>query len=158
MFNKGDFKKAEKFFKRSSKADKTNPKVWNYLGLTYLKLDKTKNSRKSFEKAIKIAPMKSEYYSNLAYVYLTDQKTNKTQDLCHKAIELDAKNKSAFYFRGISFLWEGQYEKAIADAESVISLDSDFINGYILKSDALLYSFRSGMDKGIQEIKPRKVR
>ena len=85
--------------------------------------------------------MKSEYYSNLAYVYLTDQKTNKTQDLCHKAIELDAKNKSAFYFRGISFLWEGQYEKAIADAESVISLDSDFINGYILKSDALLYSF-----------------
>ncbi len=151
LYRQGKFKKASKFLEKAIKKEKSDPEIWNYLGLAYVSQTKLKKARKSFEKAIYFAPYSSTFHVNLAYVYLVTRKLKNAEMLNTKAINLDPKNTDAYIFRGKSYLWSNKFEKAILDADKAISIKQNLSDAYILKADALLYSFGT---KWVQNAKP----
>ncbi len=134
-------KKGASALRRATKYDKKNALIWNRLGLVEIELDELKDAKKSFKKAVKFAPTSPTYKTNLAYLYLLGNKYGRVRKLSKQVLELDPKNINAHYFRGVSYLWEGKFEKAISDAEKSIDLDETYTNGYVLKSDSLLFKY-----------------
>jgi len=113
---------------------KSNPEIWNYLGLAYIETGELKKGRKALEKTVALDGSESKYHVNLAYVYLLLRQTDKGRSEAKKAIELDPKNVSAYSLRGFGNLWEGELDAAESDADQIIALSPDNPEGYILKS------------------------
>ncbi len=110
----------------------------NYLGLAYQNALDDKKARKMFEKAVKLQPGNAIYRANLAYVYLLARQLDKSQDQAEKALKLDPSNPSALYVMGTADLWEGKLNNALAMAEKMLTTNSAFGPGYVLKADVLL--------------------
>jgi len=112
-----------------------NFEIWNYLGLSYVKIDDFKKARKAFEKAVKLAPADSTAHSNLAYVNIKLGDNKKAYSSAKKVIELDPKNVTAYYLRGLLNLWSNKLGDAEKDADQALTLDSAYPQGYVLKSN-----------------------
>lgn len=151
LFKSGKNEEAIDALKKAAKKDSKDPEIWNYLGLSYLNIDDVKNGRKAFERSVKINETSTAYLTNLAYANLLSRKPNKTQDLCHKAIAIDPGNANAYFIRGTSYLWESQFEKALADTEKAIELRPKFSASYLLKADILLFEFGNGWAKAYRK-------
>jgi TonB family protein len=52
LYTKGDFEAATDAFKRATKADKTDPDAWHFLGLSYKQQGKLKDASRAFEKSV----------------------------------------------------------------------------------------------------------
>lgn len=115
-----------------------NAEVWNFLGLSYVKINDLKKARKALEKAANLGPANSVIRSNLAYVYLISRQTGKARSAAKKAIELDPKNVTAYYLRGSASLSENKLNDAERDADQIMIIDASYPQGYILKSNILL--------------------
>ncbi|HRH43961.1 MAG TPA: protein kinase [Pyrinomonadaceae bacterium] len=80
--------------------------------------------RKAAEKAIELDSELAEAYAILGFIYLgADFNSKQSLKLIEHAIELNPNYASGHMFYSISLIWEGQFEKAIAEAEKVIELD-----------------------------------
>lgn len=127
---------------------KANGEVWNYLGLAYAKGNDYKNARKALEKAVKLSPTNSIYHSNLAYVYLLTRQNGKARSTAKKAIEIDSKNVTAYYLRGVVNFRDQKLNDAEKDADQVIMIDPANPQGYILKSNISLAKLERVVSKG----------
>ena|SRR5215203_3971025 len=69
LFGQGKFAEAVSGFEAATKTEefKTDAEIWNYLGLSYLAIDKVKSSRKAFEKSVSLDPSSAIFRSNLSY-------------------------------------------------------------------------------------------
>lgn len=143
LYNQKQYNEAIKLFEQAvkQKETKTDARIWNYLGLSYIQVSEFKDARKALEKAIKYAPQNADYRANLAYIYLLEGKFEVSLSQSKAAVELDSQNTNAYYFRGLSYLWKGEFEKAESDAEKIITINPDFTNAYILKADSFLYTY-----------------
>lgn len=143
LYNQKQFKEAVKVFEKAAKQKeaKTDARIWNYLGLSYIQISELKDARKALEKAVKYDSQNAAYRANLVYVCLLEGKYDKALSESEDAIKLDPQNANAYYFRGVAHLWKGELEKAISDADKVIMLDSDFMNAYTLKANSFLYAY-----------------
>lgn len=127
---------------------KSDPEVFNYLGLAYAKNNDLKRARKTLEKTVKLSPQNADYLTNLAYVYLLAGKSNEAQRRSDEAIKLNPRKSDAYYVRGVASLREGKYEQALADGDKAIGIDADYALAYLLKSDALLSNFGARVGAG----------
>ena len=141
LYQQGKNKEAISVLEKASKQNKTDARVWNFLGLAYTKQENLKKAIKAFEKSVEFDVNNSTYHTNLAYALFLNNKLNNAQSESTKAIELDPQNALAFYIRGMANLWEGNYDDAIGNADKAIAVNSDYSLAYILKSDALLSTF-----------------
>lgn len=127
---------------------KSNAEIWNYLGLAYTRGNDYKNARKALERAVKLSPTNSIYHSNLAYVYLLTRQNSKVRSAAKKAIEIDSKNVTAYYLRGVANFRDQKLSDAEKDADQVIMIDSANPQGYILKSNISLAKLARVVSKG----------
>jgi Flp pilus assembly protein TadD len=81
LFNQGDFTRAAAVLEEASSepGGKTDARLWNYLGLAYLKKVEIKNARTALEKAVKLEPGNLSSRSYLGYVYLLDKQEKKAR-------------------------------------------------------------------------------
>ena len=140
-YKKAEYESAIQYLAAVTKTNPTDSEAWNILGMSYLNLSKFKESHKAFEKAIKQNPQEVKFQINMAYCSLLSNKLGNAEKEIKQAILLDSKNATAFYIRGLVFLWNGKFDDAIADANQSLSLDKSVGVVYLLKSNAYLYKF-----------------
>ena len=106
-------------------AIKFNPSAENYFyrGESYFARDNIKAAQKDFETAIRIAPEYSAPYGELAYIYATSGKRKDLQkaiDFANTAVSFNDRNWRAYYSRGLALYTMGEYESALADAQTAL--------------------------------------
>lgn len=144
LYRAGNTASAIVILERLGKGDlKDDPRVWNYLGLAYSKLDDQVLAEKHLAKAAKLAPTNATIVTNYGYVILLQNKTGKAIDVLSKAIKLDPKNSAASVLRASAFYREWRFEDALRDSETAISLEPGFATAYSLKANILVGLFGS---------------
>ena len=106
-------------------AIKFNPSAENYFyrGESYFARDNIKAAQKDFETAIRIAPEYSAPYGELAYIYATSgnrKDLQKAIDFANTAVSFNDRNWRAYYSRGLALYTMGEYESALADAQTAL--------------------------------------
>lgn len=120
-----------------------NGLVWNYIGLTNMKIDDLPTAEKAFEKAVRFSPNDSSIRSNYAFVFLLRRDQGGALRNATKAIELDPNNSGAYLIRAFARHWGVKNDEALDDVNRAIALKSDFSSAYLLKSEILLSQFVS---------------
>lgn len=143
LFGEKKYEKAAALLRRAVKRDemKTDARIWNLLGLSYLQISKTKDAQEALENAVKFDPNSAVYRTNLAYVYLNANNYDGALVESAEAIRLDADNAKAYFFRALSFFQKNRLDKAEADVEKAILLAPDSSDAYLLKSKLMLFKF-----------------
>jgi TonB family protein len=121
----------DKFFK-------TDPVMWNYLGLALTKLDDFKGAAKAFAQAVELDPRSAPYHSNAAFAYLMLVKSSMARSEADKAIAIDPHNLNAYFVRARANLWSQKPELARGDVDRMIEIDPSFSQSYLLYVDILL--------------------
>jgi TonB family protein len=129
---------------------KTDPVIWNYLGLAYLQVSDFKKARKAVERAISLQPGNSTYHSNLSYAYLSGGNIKKALSEAERAVTLEPKNAWALYMLGSVNLWRNKLDDAKKNAEQMMIADPAEPRGYVLASQVItarLSSFFGNADE-----------
>jgi Flp pilus assembly protein TadD len=81
LFNQGDFNRSAAVLEEASlePGGKTDARLWNYLGLAYLKKGDVKKSRTALEKAVKLEPGNLSSRAYLGYAYMLDKQEKKAR-------------------------------------------------------------------------------
>jgi tetratricopeptide (TPR) repeat protein len=119
----------------AEKAIKINPKeaaAYNNRGCIHVKSGNDLNKALSdFNKAIELNSNFAAAYTSRANVYLKMREPQKAINDCTKAIDISPdENIEPYYNRGLAYVNIGETEKAFADYDKVIALDSKNAEAY----------------------------
>lgn len=149
-FEKGNYDAAIRSLEAAGKTKerRSDPVIWNALGLAYLKQNDAKKARKPLETAVKLSPSNSDYRTNLAYAYFLNLQYSKASAETEKAIALDPANVAAYRLRGTSRMWNLDLAAAEQDADTMLRIDPKFPPGYILKADIMIARLSKQLTEG----------
>lgn len=125
-------------FATKTKEYKSDPEIWNTLGLSYFEKDDLKQANKAIERAIKLAPNVAAYHSNNAYILLLSRRLGDARSESQKAIQLDPRNTNAQFVLGRANLWDDKLDEAEQNAIRMIEIDPALPDGYILRSNTVM--------------------
>ena len=91
-----------------------------YRGETYLNIGERELAKKDFERALGLNPQMSAPLGELAYLYATSGQTQQAIEFANRALETNERNWRAYYSRGLAFFSLGDYDAALADAQSAL--------------------------------------
>ena len=136
LYLQGNYAEAVKILSLAVKDKywKSDPALWNYLGLAYISTSDYKKAKKATQTAIDLAPENSIYHTNLSYLYLVTRDFNKALKEADRALGLDGKNVHARYIRGSAYLLTGKLDEAEKDSDLIMTTDPSDPSGYVLKS------------------------
>jgi TonB family protein len=153
LYRQGNYASALVTLEKLSKgAGKTDGVVWNYIGLSYLKMNDLKAAEKALSKAVKFSSGDSTIRANYGFALLLRGQTGKARSAFTKAIELDPKNAAALFMRGTGRYWDSKLDDALADAEAALASDPDFAPAYALKADILVAKFGKTLAAGTASV------
>jgi TonB family protein len=150
LFQQGKFAEAVRSLETAAKSSqhKSDPEIWNYLGLAYLAAGDNKKSRKALEKSVDLAPSDAVFRSNLAYAYLLGRQPKKAREHADRTIQLDPRNATAYQVLATANLWDHKLDLAERDADAFMSLDPTNPHAYMLKSNILVAHFGTRVQAG----------
>ncbi|MBK7704255.1 MAG: TonB family protein [Acidobacteria bacterium] len=149
LYRNGNYASAIVVLEKLSKGElKNDARVWNYIGLAYMKIDDNPAAAKALERSVKLAPNDSTIRANYGFVLLLNREIGKARSNLTKAIELDSKNASAYFLRATARFWDSKYKDALSDAEQAIAVNPDFGVAYTLKADVLVAMFGENVPTG----------
>ncbi len=138
LYQQGKIKETIEVLRSAVKANKNDAEAWHYLGLALNRADKTKEARGAFENAAKLRPDFAASRVGLAYTLLLLGKSGEAEREAERALGIDALNVEAHYIVGVARLREGDYEKALRQAETALKIKNNFAQAYLLRSQALV--------------------
>ncbi len=135
-----------------SKDHKSDPVIWNTLGLAYDAEGELKKAVKAFTEADRLSPTDPVIKTNLAYAHLKLRDFSKAGAAAYEAIQLNPKAAMPYYVRGMASLAKVELDKAQDDVDRAIALDPGFSAAYELASEIQLALFAReiGSDGGIE--------
>lgn len=139
LYRSGDYAGAVKLLKRAAKGD--DAQAFYFLGLSYLKLNKVKESEKALKRALALDGGNAKIRVGLAYVYLLKNDTVGAQKEARSVLEANPNDEEAHYIIGAVNLRGGSYNYAYERAKKAIEINPNFASAYLLKSKALVSSF-----------------
>lgn len=128
----------------------------------YLYLNKNENSkaREFFEKAIDSDPDFAMAYAMLGWTHVFDsmngwsddrvRSLHRGHDLATKAISLEKALPVAYFVTGLTYREQGEYVKALVEAEKAIKYDANYANAHVLLATLLYYAGRP--EEGLERI------
>jgi len=109
-------------------------------------------ARALFERALVLDPDYARAYAMLAWTHTFDfmngwsdslgESLNEGIRLASRALELDPSLPLAFFVRGLAYREQGEYVKALVEAEHAVALDTNYANGHVLHATLLYYAGR----------------
>lgn len=129
----------------------------------YLYLDRNENNaaRDYFEKALELDDDFAMAYAMLAWTHAFDAMNGWTEDrersldaawtLADKAAKLDDALPVAYFVKGLALREQGEYVKALAEAERALALDGNYANAHVLVATLLYYA--GAPEEGLERIK-----
>jgi adenylate cyclase len=118
----------------------------------YLYLDKSENraAREYFEKALELDDHFAMAYAMLAWTHAFDAMNGWSENrersldlawtLADKATTLDNALPVAYFVKGLALREQGEYVKALAEAEHALALDGNYANAHVLVATLLYYA------------------
>lgn len=141
LYKKGDYSGAVKLLKQATKTDANDAQAWYFLGVSYLKDEKRKESEKALKKAVALDQSDAKIRVALAYVYLLRNNSGDALSEAKNALEINPNEAEAHYIYGIVNFRNSSLNSAYERAKKAIEINPDFANAYLLKSETLVSSF-----------------
>ncbi len=130
-------------------AGKSDGRVWNYIGLSHLKMDDYQEAQNAFEKAVKLSPNDATIRSNYAFSLLLQRKTKKARTEVTNAIEIDPNNSAAYFIRATARFWDSNIAEATEDVDKALSIQPDFSAAVSLRADILMSRLAASVRGGV---------
>ena len=115
----GEWKKLEKVIDETLLYDANDPKA-----LLYIDIAKEKKSKITRKEELVQKDPSSENYVNLSLLYYQNRLYEKCIEAGNKALELEPNNAIAYNTRCISYIFLGEFDKAIESCEKCLQIDS----------------------------------
>ncbi len=125
------WKDAIVFNKRTLKYTKKNFRVYNNLGLSYLRIDKIEEAIALFKKAIEANPNYPYAYNNLGVAYLKINKKEEAAIWFEKTIEIDPGYPQAYNNLALIYYYNKKYDLAIKYCDKAIKLGFNVDPGFL---------------------------
>lgn len=132
-YQKGDYNRALNAFKRSaalSPFSDNSAKAYDYMGLSYLKLEKTEEAIKVYREAIRLYPSNADLQMSLGDIYLAEERQEEALKAYEAAVKLDPTNAETRYSLGQSLLTAGRLNEARQQFVQVVRLTPSSAAGY----------------------------
>lgn len=126
-YKKGNYEKAERFYKKVLEKQPANVHIYNNLGLVFRKQKKIKKANESFNKAINLNPKFAEPYYNLGNLFRDDPKYQDALKNYKKAISLNPNFVEAYYNIATILSRLKKYKEAIKNYKKVIELNPNYL-------------------------------
>lgn len=125
-FSKGRYSEAAEYFQKAAELDPSNPVAFNNLGLSYVRMARTRDAIDAFERAVSLRPTSSNFQYNLARIYQLAKNYPKAVEHYEKTLSLDPGNALAHAHLGQLYgREEERYPEAIEELKKSIALDPD---------------------------------
>jgi adenylate cyclase len=117
-------------------------------------------ARQMYERAIAVDPKYAAAYAGISWTYLSDMLFQWSQDpqtlarafeLAQQAVSLDDSLPGAHMVLGYVYLWQKQYDQAIAEEERAIALNPNNADSYRMLADVLTMAGRPAEAIGLME-------
>lgn len=92
-FRKKDYKEAEKYYLQAATKDSDNARIYNRLGVIYLRTKNYKDAVEAFRGSIKFDDRVASRHYNLALAYLGKKDYRSAEKAVHEAIRLEPTNE-----------------------------------------------------------------
>ncbi|MGB7921613.1 MAG: TonB family protein [Pyrinomonadaceae bacterium] len=148
LYERGDTDGAISALRTAVKKHETDADAWHYLGLALSRDGKSQEARKAFEEAVRLRPGFALAHSNLAYMLLELNRLAEAKGAAQRALATDSGNALAHYVIGAALLREGDPQNALKEAEAALKTRADFPAALLLKTQALISLYASGMVAG----------
>jgi Flp pilus assembly protein TadD len=132
-YQKGDYDRALNAFKRSaalSPFSDNSAKAYDYMGLSYLKLEKTEEAIKVYKEAIRLYPSNADLQMSLGDIYLAEERQEEALKAYEAAVQLDPTNAETRYSLGQSLLTAGRFNEARQQFAQAVRLTPLSAAGY----------------------------
>ena len=127
----GDFKTAEKAFKKAIDINKKIPDGYNNLGLLYIEQNNFIESIKCFEKAIKLNSKNPFFYNNLGNAFAHINKNNEAIKNFELALSFDRNFFQSHNNIGLVKYKLKEFKEAIESFKKSILINNQFSEGYL---------------------------
>jgi tetratricopeptide (TPR) repeat protein len=123
------FGEATGFYKAALHATPGDAKLYNKLGISYLKLRDFGSARKAFSQAVKHDPLFSNAYNNLGATECLAKKYNPAIRSLKRALELDETSAPAHLNMAEAWAGLGEMDRAMTEYARAIELNADVLSG-----------------------------
>jgi tetratricopeptide (TPR) repeat protein len=133
FYQRGDYSRAINAFRRSaalSPFSDNTAKAYDYMGLSYMKQEKTVEAVKVYQEAIRLYPTNAEFQLALGDIYLAENEQEEALKAYEATVGLDPSNGEARYSLGQSYITAGQLEAAREQFTQVVRLTPTSAAGY----------------------------
>ena len=123
LYQEKDYQKALKIYKNLSIQHSNYYRVWNNLGLCYVRLNDYKKAIVCFEKAIEVNDKKELIWSNLGKAYYHNSEFSKVIETYKRALKIYPKN--TFFWNGIGavYIELNHFNNAIIAFKKALDVD-----------------------------------
>jgi Flp pilus assembly protein TadD len=118
------------FFKKALAFDSSNVDAYNYLGNTYLSLNKNKEAIDTYKKLVAMKPFDKDSAVSLGNAYSQDKKYADAEKSYKKAVTLAPSDNLAHYSLGQTYLLQNKLKEAETEFLKVNRISPRDANGY----------------------------
>jgi TonB family protein len=137
LYNQGDNAGAIEILQKLAGEHGNSPDVWNLLGLADYKTAAFGGAREAFDQLLKFRPDSPDVHAKLAYTLILASETQPATSHAQRAIALGDQSAEPHYALAEANLRAGNFEKAVAEADQTLKIDSGFGLALITRSMAL---------------------
>lgn len=133
----GDDEEGEKYLIQEIEENPKNGYAYAWLSTIENRKDELGNAIAALHKALNYLPKADKYYrawsySALAEIHLQLQDTTLAIDYLNKAVKTEPTNQEWWETRGVIYMLNRQYDKAMADFQEVIQMSPGMVQGHLL--------------------------
>lgn len=136
LYKQGSHAQAVGILRGAVKQRKTDAQAWLHLGIALSRAGKSKDARKAFEQTLKLSPHIPQAHIGMAYIFMDENKLAEAEQHALRAVSIAPKNAEAHYALGLIALRQDSPAKALAEADTTLRLNPNFVGALILKTEA----------------------
>ncbi len=133
LYTNGKYEEAIKEFKRAvSLAPQSSnaPDAYNYVAISYLKLDKPADAINAYKASIRLDPNREDTHVKLGNLYLAQNQHLNAESEFKAAIKIKPSSTANIYNLGQLYLESGRYREAETQFTKIINLAPGKLEGY----------------------------
>jgi tetratricopeptide (TPR) repeat protein len=149
LYQSGDLQGALKVLRERVKISAGDSDAWHYLGLASIKAGDFKGAREAFGMAVKLRPDFLAARTGFAYSFLLAGLLKEALREAERILEQNRQSDEAHYIISAVSLKQGNYLKALKEADAALELQPNFQAALNLKKQALFYVFTRAVIPGL---------
>jgi TonB family protein len=145
LYKSGDLRGAVNVLRERVKAKADDVDAWHYLGLISMKGGDLKSAIQSFRMAVKLRPNFVPTRTGLAYALLLSNNNGEAKREAEQVLKQNKQSDEAHYIISDVALKEGDFRKALDEADAALEIQPQFKAALDVKQKALFVVFASAV-------------